>query len=312
MEYKSLRGVFAEQVAMEARRSDDIVMLYTDCMEATGIAPFAKEFPEKCYNLGIAEQNAISTAAGMAVSGLIPIVNGYATFLWGRAFDQIRNNICLPNANVKLVGSHLGLDVGTDGVTHQMTEDIALARSLPNMEVISPADEMEMRQAVSYMIEKDGPVYLRTGKTKVRDFLPDGYVFRIGQPVLLRDGTGVAIISHGLMLERVMRAADELEAEGTSVKVVNLSSIKPVSVEVLLGLLDGVKGVITVEDHSIYGGIGSLVSEVLVEKRPMPLFRIGVPDAFGETASGDELYTMFSMNVEHIKSAVWKMKEKTR
>lgn len=312
MEYKSLRGVFAEQVVREAGKRDDIVMLYNDCMEATGIEPFVKEFPQKCYNLGIAEQNAVSTAAGMAVSGLIPIVNGYAMFLWGRAFDQIRNNICLPNANVKLVGSHLGLDVGVDGVTHQITEDIALARSLPNMEIISPADETEMRQAVSYMIEKDGPVYLRTGKTKVRDLLPGDYIFSIGQPVLLRDGGPVAIISHGLMLERVMRAADELEAEGMSVKVVNLSSIKPMSVEGLLGLLDGVKGVITVEDHSIYGGIGSLVSEVLAEKRPMPLSRIGVPDAFGETASGDELYTRFSMNVEHIKSAVWKMKEKTR
>ncbi|VAV85553.1 Transketolase, C-terminal section [hydrothermal vent metagenome] len=307
MEYKSLRKVFADQVIRHARKDSAIVMLHVDCKEATGIDGFVSEFPERVYNLGIGEQNAVSTAAGMALSGLIPVFNSYAMFLWGRAFDQIRNNVCLTNANVKLVGSHLGLDVGVDGVTHQVVEDVALARTLPNMEIISPADEVEMRGAVTYMLEQKGPVYLRTGKTKVGEFLSQDYEFKIGAPVVLREGKDVALLSHGLMLERAVKAAETLESEGVSVKVVNISSIKPLDKKLLLEMLKGMAGVVTVEDHSIYGGLGSLAAEILSENMPMPLLRIGVPDLFGESASGDELYTKFSMNVKHIAAAARKV-----
>ena len=300
---KATRDAYGEALRAAGARNRDIVVLDADLSKSTKTNVFAKEFPDRHFNAGIAEQNMMSVAAGLAAAGKIPFASTFAIFATGRAYEQVRNSICYPKLNVKIAATHAGLTVGEDGATHQANEDIALMRALPNMTVVNPADAEETRQAIEWAVEYKGPVYLRLGRASVDDVFGSDYVFQHGKAVQLADGTDVTIIATGVMVGAARRAADELIKQGLSARVLNIHTIKPLDIEAITKAARETGAIVTCEEHSIIGGLGSAVAEAVVENAPVPLERVGVLDVFGESGTPDALLAKYKLTVADIVAA---------
>ncbi|MBQ5702812.1 MAG: transketolase family protein [Peptococcaceae bacterium] len=294
------RDAYGEALAELGAINNQVVVLDADLSKSTKTNDFKKVYPERFFNLGIAEQNLLGTAAGFAAAGKIPFASSFAVFAVGRAYDQIRNSIAYPNLNVKIAATHAGLTVGEDGGSHQMLEDIALMRAVPNMTVIVPADGVETKQVVMAAAEHQGPVYIRLGRPKVPVLLGDDYKFEIGKGVVLKEGTDVTLIGTGIMVSKAMEAAELLAADGISAAVVNISTIKPLDNALVTEMAQKTGAVVTAEEHNIYGGLGSAVAEVLVETCPVPMARVGVEDKFGESGLPDELLEKYGLTAANI------------
>ncbi|MBO4949346.1 MAG: transketolase family protein [Peptococcaceae bacterium] len=294
------RDAYGEALAELGAVNENIVVLEADLSKSTKTSDFKKVYPERHFNMGIAEQNMLGVAAGFAAAGKIPFASSFAVFATGRAYDQIRNSIAYPNLNVKIAATHAGLTVGEDGGSHQMLEDIALMRALPNMTVIVPADGIETKQAIKAAAEYEGPVYIRMGRPKVPVLFDENYTFEIGKGVVLKEGTDVTLVGTGIMVSKAVEAAELLAAEGISAAVVNISTIKPLDAELIIAQAQKTGAVVTCEEHTIYGGLGSAVAEVLVENCPVPMARVGVADKFGESGLPDELLEKYGLTAANI------------
>ncbi len=294
------RDAYGEALKELGRINKDVVVLDADLSGSTKTAVFKKEYPERFFNVGIAEQNLMGTAAGLATAGKLPFASTFAMFASGRAFEIIRNSICYPNLNVKIAATHAGITVGEDGATHQALEDISLMRSLPNMVVLSPADGVEAKQCIYKAAEHNGPVYIRLGRSKIPVIFDENYKFEIGKGVELKKGNDIALIATGIMLEKALVAAEGLSKEGISARVINISTIKPIDEDIIIKAAKETKGIVTVEEHSIIGGLGSAVTEVVSENAPTYVERIGTMDVFGESGDGNELLEKYGLNVKNI------------
>ena len=279
---------------------DDIVVFDADLAGSTKTGVFRKAFPERHFNCGIAEGNMMAAAAGAAAMGLVAFASSFAMFAAGRGFEQVRNSIGYTRLNVKIGASHGGISVGEDGASHQCCEDFALMRSIPGMGVMSPADAVEAKAMVKAAYERQGPVYMRFGRSGVPVFHKEGFVFQIGKGETLREGTDVAILANGLLVAEAVEAADALAQAGISARVVNLSTIKPLDEELVLQAARECGKIITCEEHSIIGGLGEAVCALLSEKCPTPVRRIGVNDEFGYSGPAGELLKRFGLCAEHI------------
>ena len=294
------RDAYGEALKEIGGIDEDIVVLDADLSGSTKTAVFGKEYPERFFNVGIAEQNLMGTAAGLAAAGKVPFASTFAVFATGRAYEIIRNSICYPNLNVKIAATHAGLSVGEDGASHQALEDISLMRSLPNMTVLCPADGVEAKQCIYEAAKHDGPVYIRLGRSGVPIIFDEDYRFEIGKGVELVDGKDVSIIATGIMVERALEAAEKLSEEGISARVINMSTIKPIDEDIIIKAAKETKAIVTVEEHSIMGGLGSAVAEVVAQNAPTYVERIGTMDVFGESGGGNELLDKYGLNVENI------------
>ena len=274
----------------------DIYVLDADLAEATKTRIFSKKYPERFIDCGIAESNMMGVAAGLAASGKTVFASSFAMFAAGRAFEQIRNSIGYPHLNVKIGATHAGLSVGEDGATHQCNEDIALMRTIPGMVVINPADPIEARLAVKAACEHNGPVYLRFGRMPVEQFLPDDYKFEIGKGYVVKDGTDVAIFATGLMVAEALKASETLALKGINAAVINISTIKPIDRDIVVEYAKKCGAVVTTEEHSIIGGLGSAVCEVVCETCPVPVVRHGVNDIYGKSAPALEVLAHFGVD----------------
>jgi len=277
-----------------------IVVLDADLSKSTKTAEFAKKFPKRFINAGIAEQNLMGMAAGLATTGKIPFASTFAVFATGRAFEVIRNSICYPKLNVKIAATHAGITVGEDGGSHQSIEDLAIMRSLPNMSIIVPADDIETRQAVRAATEIDGPVYIRLGRLGVPQIFDENYQFTFGKGNLLKEGHDITIIGMGMMISRCMQAAERLEKVGIHARVINISTLKPIDEEIIIKAAKETKCIITVEEHSTIGGLGSAVCDVVSMSQPVKVIKIGVNDKFGESGSPEELLEKYGLTTENI------------
>jgi transketolase len=283
----------------------NVVALEADLGKATKSMEFKKAAPERYFDMGIAEADMIGTAAGLAACGKIPFASTFAMFAAGRAFEQIRNSVAYPNLNVKVVATHAGITVGEDGGSHQALEDISLMRSIPNMVVISPADVVEAKKAIFAAKEYYGPVYIRLGRAVTPDIHDENYEFKIGKgEVLFSSGNDVAIIATGIMVAKALDAARALSESGINATVVNISTIKPLDNELIVDVAKRVKKIVTVEEHSIIGGLGSAVSELLSEEHPTKVKRIGINDEFGKSGSAEVLLEKYNLTAEHIVETV--------
>jgi transketolase len=301
---RATRESYGAALAEISKVNDKLFVLDADLAEATKTIMFKKACPERFIDCGIAEGNMIGVAAGLATCGATVFASSFAMFAAGRAFEQIRNSVCYPKLNVKIGATHAGISVGEDGATHQCLEDIALMRSLPNMVIINPADDIEAMKAVAAAAEHEGPVYLRFGRLAVEDVNSEDYEFKLGKGVLLRDGTDVTIIATGLPVARSLKAAELLEAEGITARVVNIHTIKPIDREIIIESAKKTGLIVTVEEHNVIGGLGSAVSEVLSEELPTKVCRVGINDTFGYSGPAEELLTRFGLDAEGIKTAV--------
>jgi transketolase len=291
------RDSYGKELLALGKEHEDIVVLDADLSGSTKTSVFAKEFPERFINCGIAEGNMASLAAGLAAAGKVPFISSFAMFVAGRAYEQVRNSIGYPHLNVKIGASHAGISVGEDGATHQAIEDISLMRGIPGMVVISPCDDVEARAAVKAAYEHDGPVYLRFGRLPVPVFNDEeNYEFQWGKGVVLKEGTDITIVSTGLCVKEAMEAAATLEEEGIHAEVINIHTIKPIDEELILASAEKTGHVLTVEEHSIIGGLGSAVCEVLSESLPTKVTRVGVFDTFGVSGPALELIKEFGLD----------------
>lgn len=300
---KSFRASLIDALTCNVDHHPNMVVLNADSARALKLTEFSKLYPNRMYGVGISEADLISTAAGMATAGLIPIVVGFSMFVAEKPFEQIRQAIAYPNLNVKIIATHSGLCVGQDGATHQALEDIAVIRALPNFKVFVAADVTETKAAVKAMLEHDGPAYLRLGRDLAEDIFFDDKPFTPGGTDILRSGNDVTIAACGLMVEQALIAASELKEEGIDASVMNVYSIKPLPEKVLLEMAEKTGAFVTAEDHSIIGGLGSSICEYLSAHHPVPIQRIGVPDHFGESGTQDELYQKYGLTAAHIVEA---------
>ncbi len=278
----------------------DIIVLDADLSKSTKTEVFKKKFPERFINMGIAEANMMSTAAGLASCGKTVFASSFAMFAAGRAFEQIRNSICYPCLNVKIGATHAGISVGEDGATHQCLEDISLMRTLPNMVVINPADDTEAKAAVEAAVKHNGPVYLRFGRLSVPVIFDDSYKFEIGKGVMLKEGTDVTLVATGLLVETALKASEILASEGISARVINIATIKPIDREIIAKAAMETGALVSCEEHNIIGGLGSAVAEVLCETHPASLMRIGTQDVFGKSGKPDKLFEDYGLTAEAI------------
>ncbi|MBO4896822.1 MAG: transketolase family protein [Clostridia bacterium] len=292
----------------------DFVVMDADLSKSTKTDTFKKKFPERFINMGIAEANMITTAAGIASCGKTVFASSFAMFASGRAFEQVRNSVAYPHLNVKIGATHAGISVGEDGATHQCLEDIALMRALPGMVVISPADAIEARAAVLAAIEHDGPVYLRFGRLSVPVYNdPATYKFELGKGIVLSEGSDVTIIANGLLVPEAVNAAEMLKADGIRAEVINIHTIKPIDAELITKSVSKTGAVVTCEEHNIIGGLGSAVAEVLCENCPAPMERIGAKDKFGKSGKPAALLKMYEMTADDIAAAAKRaIKKKTK
>ncbi len=293
---------------VELRSSNNrIVVLEADLGKSTMTSLFQEAFPERYFEMGIAEQNMVSTAAGLAISGKIPFVNSFAVFSTGRVYDQIRQSICIGKVNVKIMGSSCGLSDFSDGATHQGIEDIALMRVLPNMTVLAPVDGYETKKAIEAAIDYEGPVYIRLNRNEIPDMTSESDKFLIGIPSVIRQGNDLTVFANGYMVWEALKAATTLEKEGISIRVVNVSSLKPVNENAVKDLSSGMKGIITVEEHSIIGGIGSIITFIL-KGWSVPIECIAINDQFGQSAlSYESLLGYYHLNEEEIVKRVMRI-----
>ena len=295
------RESYGNALAELGAEHKDVVVLDADLAAATKTGVFKKAFPERFIDCGIAESNMMGVAAGLATTGLVPFASSFAMFAAGRAFEQVRNSIGYPHLNVKIGATHAGISVGEDGATHQCNEDIALMRTIPGMVVISPADDVEAKAAVKAAYEHQGPVYLRFGRLAVPviNDRPD-YKFEIGKGVVLREGKDLTIIATGLPVSNCLEAAEKLAADGIDAKVINIHTIKPLDEELVVAAAKETGKVVTVEEHSVIGGLGSAVCDVLAEKAPTKVLKIGINDTFGESGPAVELIKKYGLDTDSI------------
>ena len=297
---KSLRVAYGEALVKLGAKNEKVVALDADLAHATMSATFAAAYPDRFYNMGIAEANMMCAAAGFAHTGYIPFASTFALFGSGRAYEQIRNSICYTNANVKFAFSHSGLSVGEDGGSHQSIEVMALLREMPNRTDFVPCDPKETEKAVMAAAEIDGPVYIRVARPVCEDITEEDTPFIPGKANIMRDGNDVCIITAGLMVPIALKAAEELEKEGISAAVVNMHTIKPIDAEIILEMNKKCKGIVTAEEHSVIGGLGSAVAEVLAGNAGAKFERVGIQDKFGKSGKPDQLFAAYGLTAENI------------
>jgi len=297
------RDAYGQTLLRLGAENDKIVVLDADLSGSTRTAKFAKAFPERFFNMGIAEQDMISTAAGLATCGKIAFVSTFAVFGSGRAWDQIRQSVCYSEQNVKIVVTHAGISVGEDSATHQANEDIALMRALPKMTIIVPADGYETEKVIETVCEYEGPVYIRLARSPFPTIFGNNYKFKIGKSQTIRNGDQVTIIAIGIMVSKALGAASILEKEGIEARVINMSTIKPIDESAIIAAAKETGAIVTAEEHSIIGGLGSAVAEVIGETVPVPLKRIGIKDCFGLSGKPEELFCIFGLKEKDIVEA---------
>lgn len=294
------RQSYGEALVELGERNENIVVLDADLSEATKTCIFAKKFPNRFFEMGISEQDMLSTAAGLATSGLTPYTSTFAVFATGRAYDQIRNSICYPKLNVKICATHAGVTVGEDGATHQMLEDINLMRGLPNMKVMSVSDDTQTRWAVEEISNINGPVYLRLARYTTPVIYDENQKFEFGKGIQIGDGIDATVIATGICVSEAILAQEQLQKEGINIRVVDIHTIKPIDRELIVKCARETKKIITIEDHSIIGGLGTAVCEVLSEEYPTKVIRMGVNDTFGTSAPAKELVEYFKLDSKAI------------
>lgn len=297
---KATRQSYGEALVELGKENKDVVVFDADLAGATKTNMFAKEFPERFFDMGIAEQDMIATAAGFSTCGKIPFASTFAVFATGRAYDQIRNSICYPNLNVKICATHCGITVGEDGATHQMLEDINLMRGLPNMTVISPADDIEAKWAVKEAAKINGPVYIRFGRAATPVIHEVDSKLELGKAIQFGEGTDGTVFATGIMVAEALKAKEELKNEGIDIRVVDIHTIKPIDSEMIIKCAKETKKLISIEEHSIIGGLGSAIAEVLVENCPAKLTRMGIKDTFGKSGNASELLKYFGLTSKEI------------
>ena len=300
---KATREAYGEALRELGGQNENIVVLDADLSGSTKTAMFKKEYPTRFFNAGIAEQSMIGTAAGLAAAGKTAFASTFAVFATGRAFEQIRNSVCYPKLNVKVAATHAGLTVGEDGATHQAIEDVAIMRALPNMTVLVPADAAEAKAVVRWAAEYNGPVYIRLGRSGVPDVFDETYEFKFGKAVTLKEGKDVTLIGMGIMTSAALEAAEMLAEEGISATVLNMPTIKPIDEDAIVAAANATGAIVTCEEHSIIGGLGSAVAEVLAEKASARLVRVGVKDTFGESGKPADLLKKYGLTAADIAAA---------
>ncbi|PAB58763.1 transketolase family protein [Anaeromicrobium sediminis] len=298
------RVAYGEALVELGQKNENVVVLDADLSKSTKTNGFLQEFPNRFFNMGIAEQNLMGTAAGLSTCGKIPFASTFAMFASGRAFEIIRNSICYPKLNVKVCATHAGITVGEDGASHQALEDLACMRALPNMVVLNPADAVSAKKAVFAMAELDGPAYARFGRANVPVIYDEDFVFEIGKGVEVKEGTDATIIGTGILVAEAMEAHETLKAQGINVRVIDMHTIKPIDKDIIIKAAKETGAIITAEEHNIIGGLGSAVAEVLVENSPVPMKRIGVKDTFGESGKPAQLMEKYGLTAAHIVEAV--------
>lgn len=298
------RVAYGKALPEIGERYPAVVVLDADISKSTNTFYFARRFPERAFNFGIAEQNMMCAAAGLATMGKIPLVNTYAVFASMRACEQLRTFVAYPKLNVKIIVSHGGLAVGWDGVTHQGTEDLSIVRSIPNVAIVSPADATATVKLLPQVIERPGPVYFRLGRNPTPIIYCEDERFELGKAKIIREGKDAAIIATGLMVVESLKALDLLEKDGISARLVDMHTIKPLDVEAIIAAAKETGAIVTAEDNQYMGGLGSAVAETLVENCPVPMERIGLRDTFGESGDPDALFEKYGMSARHIAEAV--------
>ncbi|NKF07630.1 transketolase family protein [Clostridium gasigenes] len=301
---KATRESYGMALVELGLENEKVVVLDADLSKSTKTNDFKNQFKDRFFNAGIAEQNLMGMAAGFANVGNIPFASTFAVFATGRAFEIIRNSICYPKMNVKIAATHAGITVGEDGGSHQSIEDIALMTSLPNMTVIVPADHREAMQATKAAAKFDGPVYLRFGRCNTEDIFDENYKFEIGKGVELRKGNDITVIATGMMVQKAIEASRILEAEGVYVRVINISTIKPIDRKIIIKAARETKAIITAEEHSIIGGLGARVAQVVCDEIPTKVKMIGINDVFGQSGTPDELMEKYNLTTEAIITKV--------
>ena len=309
----SIRKAFGRTLAEIGELNEKIIVMDADLACSTQTKIFADKFPDRFFDCGIAEQNMLATAAGLASEGKIPFVASFAVFVTGRTYDQIRNGICYPNFNVKIVGTHGGVTVGEDGATHQALEDISLMRGLPHMTVIVPADCKECQEAIKYAALHEGPTYIRIPRSNVPDIFDENYSFNIHKAVVVEEGTDVSVFTNGETLAEVLLAAEELKKDNISLEVINVPVVKPLDFQTVIESVKKTKLAITVENHSIIGGLGSAICETLADKLPSKVYRLGIHDEFGQSGKAEELIEYYGLDsktlAKRIRAIIKKEKE---
>ena len=300
------RAAYGKTLLELGKENKDIVVFDADLSGSTQTKHFAKEFPERFFNMGIAEANMVSTAAGLAKAGKIPFVSSFAMFATGRAWEQVRNSVAHNHANVKICATHSGLTVGEDGASHQIIEDIAIMKAIPSMTVIVPADSVETEQVIRAVAEYNGPVYVRLGRAAVPVIYDDNYKFEIGKADVLREGTDATIVATGVMVSRALEAAQIASSQGKSIEVINVASIKPLDTETIVKSANNTKKVITAEEHNIWGGLGDSVGSAILENasEKVSFKRLGVNDLFGQSGKAEELLEHYELTAERLLSLV--------
>lgn len=298
---KATRQSYGEALLELGKENNKIVVFDADLAGATKTKLFAEEFPNRFFDMGIAEQNMISTAAGISTCGKIPYASTFAVFSAGRAYDQIRNSVCYPNLNVKICATHAGITVGEDGATHQMIEDISLMRTLPNMTVISTSDDIQTKWAVKEISQIEGPVYLRLSRLATPVIYDENQKFEIGKAVQIGDGIDGTIFATGVTVSEALKAQENLRAKNINVRVVDVHTIKPIDKDMIVKCARETKMLVSIEDHNIIGGLGSAISEVLTEECPTKLVRLGINDTFGKSGKAEELMKYFGITAGDIE-----------
>jgi len=295
------RDAYGQALVEYGKDNKNIVVLDADLAKATKTITFKKEVPERFFDMGIAEGNMMTVAAGMATTGKIVFASTFAMFASARACEQIRNSICYPKLNVKVAATHAGLTVGEDGASHQCNEDIALMRALPNMTVISPCDGLEANRAIKAAIEYDGPVYIRLGRAAVEDvFDAETYNFELGKGIQVKDGKDVTLVATGIMVQESIKAAEMLKEEGIDARVINIHTIKPIDKDILIKASNETGAIVTAEEHNISGGLGSAVAEVICQNAPCPIKMVAVNEKFGTSGSPAELLEKYGLTAKDI------------
>ncbi len=297
---KATRQSYGEALLELGKENKNVVVFDADLSTATKTNLFAKEFPDRFFDMGIAEQNMISTAAGMATCGKIAYASTFAVFAAGRAYDQIRNSVCYPKLNVKICATHAGITVGEDGATHQMLEDISMMRTLPNMTVISTSDDIETKWAVKEISKINGPVYLRLSRLATPVIYNENQKFEIGKAIQIGDGTDATIFATGVTVSEALKAQEQLKENGIDVRVVDIHTIKPIDRDIIIKCAKETKKLISIEDHNVIGGLGSAISEVLTDECPTELIRLGINDTFGKSGNAVELMEYFGITAKRI------------
>ena len=304
MAKEATRNAYGKALAELVVERDDILVLDADLTKSTKTIDAKKARPEHHFNMGIAEGNMMAVAAGMAASNKVVYASSFAMFAAGRAFEQIRNSICYPNLNVKVCATHAGITVGEDGASHQCIEDIALMRSIPNMKVFVPCDQYQAKAIVKAVADIAGPCYVRLGRGAVEDVYDENYKFELGKGKVLREGRKIALVATGMMVQEALKAADILSKEDISVTVVDMPCIKPIDEELIEKIAKAHEIIITCEEHNVYGGLGSAVSEVTSKKSPVCMEMMGMQDTFGESGTPNELLAKYGLNADHIVEKV--------